>query len=520
MSSTKSPSLVQPEEWIARTSATLSGRSALLVKVDRSYARWYVRAQDKAAQADLLQALDNYLLSSGKVWHKVSRNTDSNGLMEYIHGLVKEALHGKAGSLEAHDIPHARYGVLYLLGNTWVETDGWKLGLQAVGQVGGVVAAGMNSQLSSTAIPGTLLNAQQVTKLGLVAVDSASKLVAKPAGQRHDSRTFVNAAAPAHNALVGSVLAQAYDKLKTMVANAVDAVVKKVQRVLITDSLTPWRVSGALLREAVVKVVEFIVGHAVPFLKSGMELGHNLVKAIELIYQNGVAANLRRKRFDINPGHPSAIANAIQMNMLSNLGKSVMSAGLSVGKLFLEGITAGAAVLATALSSALQWLVTWLMREYEKSNLQDFLSEARAVLKAERKLGTIDPSTKRIQPNLVASRGGLINDPKAFTAFFNRGCKASVTVPMLTLNSGICGNAMTYTKMYESDANNAKVIGQTTFDNSTAFFSYLKATGARYLRNKGFSFSSTLPDVNGYLMHAVRDHQQTESSAAKALAFL
>ena len=517
MSSTKPPFVCQPEEWIARTSTTLSGRSRLLVNVDRSYARWYESKNDKAAQADLLQALDNYLLSKGKYWHKVSRNTDSNGLMEHIHEKIKERLQSKAGSLEAHDIPHARYGVLYLLGNTWVETDGWKRGLQAVGQVGGLVAAGMNSQLSSTAIQGTLLNAQQVTTVGLIGVDSASKLVAKPAGQRPDSRTFVNTAPPALNALVGNDLAQAYVKLKTMVANAVDEVVNKVRHVLITDSLTTWRVSGALLREAVVQVVQFIVGHAVPFLKSGMELGHNLVKVIELIYQNGVAANLRRKHFDISPGHPSAIANAIQMNMLANLGKSVMSAGLSAGKLFLEGITAGAAVLATALISALEWLVTWLMREYEKSNLQDFLSEARELLIAERGLRTIDPSTKQIQP---ASRGGLINDPKAFTDFFNRGCKASVTVPMLTLNSGICGNAMTYTKMYESDATNAKVIGQTTFDNSTAFFSYLKAIGARYLQKKGFSFSSTLPDVNGYLMHAVRDHQQTESRVAKALAFL
>jgi hypothetical protein len=160
------------------------------------------------------------------------------------------------------------------------------------------------------------------------------------------------------------------------------------------------------------------------------------------------------------------------------------------------------------------------MTQHEMSNVQTFLFEARVLLAAERRLGSVDPVSGRITPNLSVARGGLINDPKAFNAFFDRGCKASVTVPMLTLNSGICGNAMTYTKMYQSDASKAEVIAQTTFNNSTAFFSLLKATGARYLRNKGFTFSSPRPDVNGYLVHAVRDHQQVEGGAAKALAFL
>lgn len=554
MSTHKPPALVNPEEWISRTSATLSPRSASLVQVDKAYARWYASTRDRAAQADLLQALDAYLLANGKFWHKVSRNTSSNGLMAYIHGLVKEAHSGKADVLQVQDIPLSRYGVLYLLGNTNLANDHWKMGFEAVEQAGSVVAAGLKGSLSAAPIPGTPFTAHHATSAGLPAVGRmGAGLVASPSGQRSDGRSFIKATAPAPapvphglayttkaaaaltrhpgmptvaagalmaGALVGDAAVNAYNALKALVQQAVEALVQKVQRVLMTDGLTIWSVSGALLRQAVVQAVEFIAGHAVPFLKSGMELGHNIVKSIEHIYQNGVVMRLRCQHFHINPGHTASIANAIQLSMLGDLGKSLLSVGLSAGKLFLEGVTGGAAALATALVSALEWLVKWLMTQHEKSNIQQFLAEARAALAAERRLGTVDPETRRIKPNLSASRGGLINDPKAFTAFFDRGCKASVTIPMLTLNSGICGHAMTYTKMFKSDASNAAVIEQRTFDNSVAYFSQLKAVGARYLRNKGFTYSSALPDVNGYLMHAVRDHQQVESKVAKALAFL
>ena len=554
MSTNKLPALVDPEEWISRTSSALSARGARLEQVDRAYARWHAQTMDRQAQTTLLQALDAYLLANGGHWHKVSRNTASNGQMEYIHGLLQEALKGKPNLLQSHDIPHARYGVLYLLGHTRVETDAAKSGLQALAQVGGAVAAGLNGSARATPIPHTPFNARQAASLGQPAVGQlGANLAASPAAKRHDARNFIDLAEPqpaaaAHGlsytrttaamirqspqmygpaaagmmtgALIGDAAVNAYQAIKSVVQQAVEAVVRQVQRLLVTDSLSLWTVSGALVRQAVVQVVEFIAGHAVPFLKSGMDLGHNLVKSIEHIYQNGVVLRLRCKHFHINPGHPASIANAIQLSMLADLGKSLLSAGLSAGKLFLEAVTGGAAVLATALASALEWLVSWLMAQHEKSQLEQFLDEARGVLAAERRLGSHDAATGQFKPNMVAARGGLINDLKAFTAFFDRGCKASVTVPMLTLNSGICGNAMTYTKMFKSDASTAEAIDQQTFHNSTEYFSQLKAIGARYLRNKGFSFSSDKPDVRGYLMHAVRDHQQVEGKVAKALAFL
>ncbi|KPF50681.1 hypothetical protein IP87_17650 [beta proteobacterium AAP121] len=514
MSIQKPPAIVTPEEWVARTSQALSSRSTALVKVDKAYAAWYARAQDRAAQTELLAALDAYLLSSGRFWHKVTRNVSSNGLMAYIHDLVREASSGKADTMQHSEIPLARYGVLYLLGNTQLENDSRKMGLEAVEQIGGLVTQGMDGPLSRALVPHTSVSAGMVLDAGLSAIGQVGgSAAARPTHQRHDGRSFIQAAQV-------PVAPGLYNELKTAVQNAIDAVVKKVQSALMADNLSAWRVSGTLLRQAVVHTVQFIVGHAVPFLKSGMDLGHSLAKSIELVYQNGVAARLRCKPFQMNPGHPTAIANAIQMSMLGDLGKSLLTAGLSAGKLFLEGVTAGASALASAVVSGLQWLVGWLMTQYEKSNIQDALGEASRLLQAERKLGTLDASTGRIAPNLVASRGGLIHDAKAFNAFFNRACKASVTLPMLTLNSGICGHAMTYTKMHESDASNARVIGQSNFDNSTAFFSYLKATSARYLRNKGFVYTSSKRDVAGYLMHAVRDHQQQESTAGKVLAFL
>ena len=53
-------------------------------------------------------------------------------------------------------------------------------------------------------------------------------------------------------------------------------------------------------------------------------------------------------------------------------------------------------------------------------------------------------SYTRYEPNLDKSSGGIIHNLDEFTKLFQEGCDASPLIPMIVLNSGICGSLMVH----------------------------------------------------------------------------
>ncbi|MBA3697916.1 MAG: hypothetical protein H0W78_03470 [Planctomycetes bacterium] len=560
MSSTKAPAVVDPKEWVSRTSQTISPRSSALRAVDAAYEDWYKNSLMLAKQRVLLAALDGYLKENGLYWNKVTRNNDSNGQMAYIHGLMKEAVNGtKPHALQNQAIPHTRYGVLYLLGNTTIDVNWLNAGLEGLEKAIDIATAGMGKSLQSTPvgnIGGQSVSVQTTATVGngLLAVGRKAG-VDTPVAQRADHRNFIvneskptamnqfgfpmtrkalelasdnllTAAAAAPLTLAAgavAVIADLFNNVRLAVQKAVTTVMDKLKAKMLADGTWCFRTAGAVIRKVIVVVVNHIMGEVVPFLKEGLALGHHLAETIQHVYTSIELAWMKRS-ISINPGHPEMIAHTIQMQMLKEAGKSFLNAAGEAVKMGLKGVAAGAGHLAAAILSAIAWMVKFIMRICEVDNIHDFLSEARGVYAEERKLAkkVVHEGTRRIEvePNMDPKRGGYIHDLKKFKAFFQRGCDASAVIPMLTLNSGICGSLMTFIQMYKGDASDAQVIEQKTFNAGNDYFLKLKALGSRYMRSKGFKFSSHDPAIGGYLVHALRDHQIQESKLSKALAFI
>src|SRR4051812_28582426 len=121
---------VEPEEFKARTSLTLHRRIGSTVLMDECYKNYYRDRQSPVVKQALYDAMQAYMREHGGYWNRCERNLVSGGLLKWMYDelappSVRRTLHGPDASaiddraqylLNAHDVPHSRYGVLYLLG--------------------------------------------------------------------------------------------------------------------------------------------------------------------------------------------------------------------------------------------------------------------------------------------------------------------------------------------------------------------------------------------------------------------
>ena len=131
-------------------------------------------------------------------------------------------------------------------------------------------------------------------------------------------------------------------------------------------------------------------------------------------------------------------------------------------------------------------------------------------------------------------RPRIVFDDRAFMSLFERGCQASVCVPMLTLNSGITGDLMMFTKMFDdtggilgqgsglsSQGNKPSAGAQRQFDAAASYWTQLKESGRNYLESTGFTFTSSDRVVGGLMWHALNHHKGgPKSTGDKVLSFL
>ena len=118
---------------------------------------------------------------------------------------------------------------------------------------------------------------------------------------------------------------------------------------------------------------------------------------------------------------------------------------------------------------------------------------------------------------------GIISNTADFTAFFKEGCEASPIIPMLTLNSGVCGSLMTLVKMFEDDGSQTRLPGgRQPFDAGGAFFTRLKLFSTEYLKACGFQFqplNATNENIRMLLTHATKTgHLRPVTFGSKLLA--
>lgn len=480
--------MVTPEEWVSRTRVMVGRRSQSMLKVDAAYEQYYkLRSEDNANK--LHAALESYLKEKGGNWAKVDRNSNSKGLMQAVYDLTGPK---KTQSVLEKRIPETRHGVIYLWGNTVVYTQWAKIFLEG--------ALNLVSAYSGDDTP--LLNIPQndmvgtaaelaTTPLGWLKQDSTGKKVSlRPAVTRQNSVATL-ADLPSESILtrikqtLGKMFQKIYDLIKTGVRTLYEKIRMNYDRV--------QEIAWDVLQKLVLFVLQQVCASVVPFVGAGFDLVKALYDSVTGITAR-VTAAYHRSKFIVMPGHPQMIADGIEKQMNWAIGKGLFGMLKAGAKIGAAVMSVGASTIGDILAAAFEFVIKFIIRYFEGSQMRMFIEVVRQHLEIKRK-----------GPDGV-QRPAIAYDAARFSKLFSLGCDASACVPMMTLNSGITGDQMMFMKMFDdTDAQN--IVTQETFDHATEYFSLLKGTSRDYLRDSGFQFTSQKNDVRGYLWHAVTHHQ-------------
>lgn len=532
--------LVTPQQWVSRTGLMFRSRGTKLEAIDDAYYEYYEFQSRKTAHK-LYVAMKAYLEAHGRFWAKVDRNTKSDGLMEdvfrkvqWTETAVPNTAEAKLKAALAADAPKARLGVLYLFSNLEVNTQGLSIALEGgFSLVGGStpLTTGGLSESTKGYVDGGVGAAAKLGGLGAkqlrskeTAVTRAQHVVApKPPPSPSDFDLItLDTANWGPGFYLMELGAELYQTIKKKIGELVEWAIAKIQQ----NEATAWSVAGKAKNLLINAVVGYVAKHAAPFVGAGLDILGGVTQAISAAKQR-IQVFLQRAKFQIQAGHPELLANAIEKEMNWAIGAGLFNALKGAGKVGLLTISAGASAIGEAIMAGVEFIVKTLLRWREGERLRTFLAEARTHYAASampdmepepepdweqvptrgRSGAVTEPPKHRVRTQMIPRPGSLVTDLAKFTAFFESGCNASPCVPMLTLNSGICGDLTQMMRLFDdAGAVLEREAAQTSFDAAAGYFTTLKGYGKSYMKKSGFTFTSPEPTVRGLLGHAVGDH--------------
>lgn len=283
-----------------------------------------------------------------------------------------------------------------------------------------------------------------------------------------------------------------YD-LMAKVINVLVGLVKDLVKWLI-DKLSamgkdPFEEGTNTLRPLIMFAVKKCAEGAVPFVSAGLDLVVGLSQTFKAIKMK-VGGWLERRKIRITDGHPALLASRIERSMTMDIGAGLWTLIKGAVQMALAFLAAGAQGLIAAITTAVEWVIRFVMRLMEQASIKLFLLKARLAFMKEKPPGEDavlgDPRVPRTL-HAQQRKGTLTSDLEKFKAFYQKGCDASPLIAMLTLNSGICGSQWQLQNMFT----NVGEISQNEFNSGTAYFTRLKKYGLKYLADSGFEFKAS-----------------------------
>lgn len=601
----KGPLAFVPFAEFKRRTSVFGRRTGEIERVDAAY-RAYMESQSDFKKKQLHRILAEYLYNRGGAWEGIKRNTESGGLMEWIYcetATPKKTFDARSAAekdaaallaLQNRDIPHSRFGVLYLFGNVDIEMS-WSIALEGVAAVGTAVGTSVSTnfnQLSNEKLVDKTFNLGAIKDIkgadaasGLATPFSLGSKIASSTGtegfqQQFKSGTYTDRSGTVRNGFVsahpgsvtrnlpgfpttqamfdnvaedpllmlnpytisgtvigtaGAAIYDAFNNLRVLLMNAVENLFHWIREKMIANGEWAWSISGTVISKAIRFVVGKCLESAAPLIGGAMDIGGGVLKTIKAAKERLEAWFVRRK-IQLNPGHPEELANSIEAAMTKGIFAGLWSILKGVANTALAVLLPGAGSLVSALVTGIEWLIKLAWRLWERSKIKSWLEMARIEWAKEKKLcekGEMvmrleDPTgynlahsgpKTQLHPYLDPAGGGLIHKLPEFTAFYKKGCDASPLVPMLTLNTGICGSLMVMLRMFDDSS---KQITQHTWNQGAEYFTKLKQFGRDYLGDSGFTFTPMPADnasIKGLLNHAVNHHTGQKSMVDKVLAF-
>jgi hypothetical protein len=571
--------IVTPAEFRKRTALTFSSRSGSTLALDKAYDSYHA-TRSEAAATELYARLTEYRAAHGNSWDTCERNKVSGGLLEYLHNAVRPGALSPTAALAMDrraaarirdiEIPHARFGVLYLLAGVKLHVDAVSTILDGLGAIGGTVGIGLttnfhdlgsatNAVRAVQTVHGMKINASQVAQAGTLGLKATAKAVDKllasstagPATGSAFSRYLPTTAAALDRASTG--LSELWDRNKylgglaytgaaigavpvaaiTLVADAgrqlwekLKAAFKALGDVLMRawssryDLATASKLSVAL-KKCTVIAIDHIMKNAVPFLGGAVDIGTGLARTIGEACTR-IASWADRRHIRIRSGHPREIANAIEHQMTLGLCGGLIDILKGAAKVAVGVFLPGLGSLVSVAMSVIEWLIKFISRLGEQFAIEAFLLQARNHYDTEKRRSRAEPAKRKegktqlvYEPNTTP--GSIITDTERFTSFFRQGCQASPLIPMLVLNSGLGGSLMTLVDLFDPDGSQSTTMhsGRKEFNIADTYFRRLKVYSAEYMRKSGFHFLSAQrpgEDVmTGYLEHATGTGKDRQS---------
>ncbi len=169
-------------------------------------------------------------------------------------------------------------------------------------------------------------------------------------------------------------------------------------------------------------------------------------------------------------GHPTAMVDSILRGMNMSIGEGLWKLLKGAGNIGIAFGTAGAGLIMGIVVAAAEMIAKIIYRLFEVTHMNKFFEKVR------------EHWTNRDAADAIHLR------PFAFGKFYRKYVLNTPALGVLTLNSGICGNKMSFLSVFRDSPN---PISSEDFLAGAKHLDSLKVWGASYLQNAGFNFTSS-----------------------------
>ena len=499
------PKTVAYDEWMTHTARALYARSPELKKVDAAL-QAYQRSPTYPNLLALSQAFDAWkgAHGNGDEWRDSKRNTNQYATLldNQLKGVGDTDVAVGAHAFMEPALINSRLGILYLYSRLECN-DMFKVILEGALDFTGAVLEYPDVDANENI--GTALDAGK-DKAGSVASFVEEKVRSK-IKQKEGKPTPVSSTqlleTPATpppgklRAIWDKIREKLYEWAQKLIAMAKEQWQKareKIRWAMADPGATALEVAPTLLRKLCDFIATHVLASAAPFIGAGLDIAKGIMNTIDAgmtKYREWVAS----KEVELVIGHPGTIAEAIRRAMWLDVGKGLYETckgGLDLGMQF---ASQGASAIVSLVMAGVEAIAKTIWKLVEVVKMRSVFAKGRELWEA------------RMQSDSLHLR------PIAFNAWFKSHALMLPALPVLVLNTGICGDKMHFIKMFKDDD---AVITQSAFDEGCRYVDGLKVWGSEYLNDCGFGFTSSDPVVNGLLKMA-RKHEDNSSSTLETV---
>jgi hypothetical protein len=462
------------KQWEVDTKGSFgstSGRSKELQALDEKFKSYEQAKTSIVRKMELKTALAAWKASvgPGDAWQKSARNKNRGveKLDAMLGGTDEESAfnRGQVPDFMHESLVHSRMGVLYLFSNLSIQPGLFSLLIE-----GGLDITGQAFDVADVKPPVSLSTVAPVLKKGAEKVNS--KIEEKIFKQRGptvvSAQSIINAPAtpPKLPPPVADFRTKIYEFFRKMVEGIKDKLRDKFG--IIQDI-------GGMIPKVIAFVVNQVSAAAVPLAGSVVVLAQK-IGGLCLAIQDKFQAWLDGKNVQINQGHPTTVVDSIKRGQSRAMLTEIYGVVAAAAGVAIDATAWGGGAIFNLVKSGVELILKFVWRLAEALRFNEFCSQARDYYVAAK-------SDIAGQTDKKAGAGSLPRRPFEFAQWYRSFALNMPIIAVLTLNSGVAGDKMSYLTMFSDNGQ----ISSDEFQAGVRFLDNLKPWGAEYLQSSGFT---------------------------------